>query len=157
MLKQRLTLTEADLDEANRKLSMARLSERLEANPRSESLQVLEQPVVPQHPIKPNRPKLFALAFVLALIVGVGTVMAAEALDKSIHTTQELADVVDSRLIVTIPYISTRGEALRKKSLRGVALLALAAIVVALYLGRSIDLSSWADRPWQAQLTHLSR
>ncbi len=157
VLKQRLTLTEADLDEANRKLSMARLSERLEANPRSESLQVLEQPVVPQHPIKPNRPKLFALAFVLALIVGVGTVMAAEALDKSIHTTQELADVVDSRLIVTIPYISTRGEALRKKSLRGVALLALAAIVVALYLGRSIDLSSWADRPWQAQLTHLSR
>ena len=115
VLKQQLVSTEANLDEANRKLSAARLGESLERNQQSERLQVIEQPVVPQKPIKPDRPKLLALAFVLALMVGAGTVMAAESLDKSIHGTQELAGVVDSRLIVAIPYISTRAETLRKK------------------------------------------
>ena len=41
--------------------------------------------------------------------------LAAEALDKSIHSSQELAGVVDSRLIVAIPYIPTIAEARRGK------------------------------------------
>ncbi len=162
VLKQQLVSTEANLDEANRKLSAARLGESLERNQQSERLQVIEQPVVPQKPIKPDRPKLLALAFVLALMVGAGTVMAAESLDKSIHGTQELAGVVDSRLIVAIPYISTRAETLRKKGrlrllLGVIILLVLAAIAVALYLGLSIDLSSWVDRSWLDRLTRLSK
>ena len=162
VLKQQLVSTEANLDEANRKLSVARLGESLERNQQSERLQVIEQPVVPQKPIKPDRPKLLALAFVLALMVGAGTVMAAESLDKSIHSTQELAGVVDSRLLVAIPYISTRAETLRKKGrlrllLGVIVLLVLAAIAVALYLGLSIDLSSWVDRSWLDRLTRLSK
>ena len=162
VLKQQLVSTEANLDEANRKLSAARLGESLERNQQSERLQVIEQPVVPQKPIKPDRPKLLALAVVLALMVGAGTVMAAESLDKSIHSTQELAGVVDSRLIVAIPYISTRAETLRKKGrlrllLGVIVLLVLAAIAIALYLGLSIDLSSWVDRSWLDRLTRLSK
>ena len=162
VLKQQLVSTEANLDEANRKLSVARLGESLERNQQSERLQVIEQPVVPQKPIKPDRPKLLALAVVLALMVGAGTVMAAESLDKSIHSTQELAGVVDSRLLVAIPYISTRAETLRKKGrlrllLGVIILLVLAAIAVALYLGLSIDLSSWVDRSWLDRLTRLSK
>ncbi len=162
VLKQQLVSTEANLDEANRKLSVARLGESLERNQQSERLQVIEQPVVPQKPIKPDRPKLLALAVVLALMVGAGTVMAAESLDKSIHSTQELAGVVDSRLLVAIPYISTRAETLRKKGrlrllLGVIVLLVLAAIAVALYLGLSIDLSSWVDRSWLDRLTRLSK
>ena len=161
-LKLQLTSTEANLDEANRKLLVARLGEALERNQQSERLQVLEQPIVPQKPIKPNRPKLLALVFVLALFVSVGTVMTIESLDKSIHSTQELVGVIDSSLIVAIPYITTRAETLRRKGrvrllLGGVILLALAAIAMALYLGLSIDLSSWVDRSWLDQLTRLSK
>jgi uncharacterized protein involved in exopolysaccharide biosynthesis len=160
-LKLQLTPAEANLDEANRKLLAAHLGETLERNQQSERLQVLEQPVVPQKPIKPNRPKLLALVFVLALFVSVGTVMTVESLDKSVHSTQELTGVIDSSLIVAIPYITTRAETLRRKGrvrllLGGVILLALAAII-ALYLGLSIDLSSWVDRSWLDQLTRLSK
>ena len=162
VLKQQLTSTEANLDEANRKLSAARLGESLERNQQSERLQVIEQPVVPQKPIKPDKPKLLALAVVLALMVGAGTVMAAESLDKSIHGAQELTGIVDSRLIVAIPYISTRAETLRKKGrlkllLGAIVLLVLGAIAVAIYLGLSIDLSSWIDRSWLDRLTRLSK
>ena len=159
-LRQQFTATEVALEDANRKLSAARLGESLERNQQSERLQVIEQPVVPQRPIKPNRPKLIALAFALALMAGFGTVMAAEALDKSIHSTHELAGVVDSRLIVAIPYIVTAAEARRGKSkivwlLAFAAILALGVIGLAVYVGLSIDLSSWMSRSWIDQLSHL--
>ena len=161
-LKQRLTAAETNLEEVNRKLTAARLGESLERNQQSERLQVLEQPVVPQSPIKPNRPKLLAIALAVSLMAGLGTVMAAESLDKSIHSGQELANVVDSRLIVTVPYIATTTERLRRRrkiaSLLGVlALFALAATAFSLYHGLSFDLSPWVPRSWIDQLTRLSK
>jgi uncharacterized protein involved in exopolysaccharide biosynthesis len=161
-LKQRLRAADTNLEEANRKLTAARLGESLERNQQSERLQVLEQPVVPQSPIKPNRPKLLAIALAVSLMAGFGTVMAAESLDKSIHSRQELANVVDSRLIVTIPYIATTTERLRRRRqialLIGVlALFALAAIVFTWYHGLSFDLSRWVQQSWIDQLTRLSK
>ena len=161
-LKQQLTATETNLDEANKKLSEARLGESLERNQQSERLQVIEQPVPPQKPIKPNRPKLLALVFILAGVAGFGALALAETLDKSIHSSQELATVVDSRLIVGIPYITTASETGRKKNrlvllMVGLGLLALAALGTALYLGLSLDLSSWVDRSWLERLTRLSK
>jgi hypothetical protein len=87
-------------------------------------------------------------------------VMAAEALDKSIHNVRELAGVVDSRLIVAIPYIATAAEARRRRGrigllFGGIGVVALAAFAFAIYLGLSLDLSSWTDRSWTDQLTHL--
>jgi len=162
LLKQQLSATEAALEEATHKLSAARLGESLERNQQSERLQVIEQPVVPQKPIKPNRPKLFALAFLVAVMASFGATTVAEALDKSIHGTEQLASVVDNRLIVAIPYIVTEAEQRRKKRrvwllLSIAAALLLAVVAAAIYLGTSIDLSSWLSRSWVDQLTHLSK
>jgi protein tyrosine kinase modulator len=159
-LRRQLVATDTALDDANRKLSAARLGESMERNQEAERLQVIEQPAVPQKPSKPNRPKLLAVAFVLAAMAGIGAVMAAEMLDKSIHNVRELAGVVDSRLIVAIPYIATAAEARRRKKkarslLVGVAVIGCAAFAFALYLGLSLDLSSWTDRAWIDQLRHL--
>ena len=95
-------------------------------------------------------------------MAGLGTVLAAEALDKSIHSFHELAGVVDSRLIVTIPYIATTAESRRGKNkivwlLAFAAALGLGAIALAVYVGLSIDLSSWMSRSWLDQLSHLSK
>lgn len=161
-LKQQRLSTSAALEDADRKLSAARLGESLERNQESERLQVIEQPVVPQKPIKPNRPKLLALAFALALMAGAGTVMAAEAFDHSIHGTQDLTRFFDSNLIVAIPYIFTEQEARKKRSRRrlllgGVLLIVASALGIALYLGLTMDLSTWAGRSWLDQLTRLSK
>jgi hypothetical protein len=159
VLRQQLTATEVQLDEATRKLSDARLGQSLESNQESERLQVIEQPVVPQTPIKPNRPKLFAVAFALAAMLGFGSVMIAEAFDKSIHSSDDLAGIVDSRLFVAIPYIATATEKRRKRTrmillLWTIATIMLAALAVALYLG--FDLQSWGNHSWWLdRLTHL--
>lgn len=162
VLRQQLMAAETSLDDANRKLSAARLGENLERNQQSERLQVIEQPVVPQRPIKPNRPKLLALGFALAVMAGFGMVFAAESLDKSIHTSHELARFVDSRLIVAIPYIATAAETRRGRYwlvwlLVVAGVVGLGGIALAVYVGLSMDLSSWFDRSLFDRLTHLSK
>ena len=114
-LVQQQKATEQDLDTASKKLTAARLGESLERNQQSEHLQVLEQPIVPQRPVKPNRPKLFALSFAVAAAAGLGTVILAEMLDKTIRGSRELAGVFDSRLLVSIPYILTAGETAQRR------------------------------------------
>jgi uncharacterized protein involved in exopolysaccharide biosynthesis len=158
-LRQQLTATEVQLDDANRKLSDARLGQSLEANQQSERLQVIDQPVASQIPVQPNRPKLFVLVFALAAMGGLVSVMIAQALDKTIHGTRDLAGIVDGRLVVAIPYITTATEERRKRIkmilLFGtVAIFILGTLTAALYLG--LDLQSWGDRGWWVdRLTHL--
>ena len=161
-LERQLLVTERDLETANQKLAAARLGESLERNQQSERLQVLEQPTAPQKPIKPNRLKLVAVVFALAGMAGIGSVTLAEAFDKSIRSSHELAGVIDSHLIVTIPYVSTKAELLRKKHRMLLLFGALTCVLVAglsaaYYLGISVDLTSWADGSWLDRLTRLSK
>jgi uncharacterized protein involved in exopolysaccharide biosynthesis len=105
----------AQLTRATQKLAAARLGETLERDRHSARLEVLEQPSVPDKPVSPNRPKIFAIAFFLAFMAGGGLVFAREMLDQSIRSGQDIASIVDSHLIVPIPYISTQREIRQKK------------------------------------------
>src|SRR5581483_6811480 len=92
-LERRASAIEKQLEDTNKKLEQARLGERLERDQVSERLAVIEQPVMPQRPIKPNRTKLLAASFALAIAIGLGIVFAAESLDGSIRYSHELAGV----------------------------------------------------------------
>jgi uncharacterized protein involved in exopolysaccharide biosynthesis len=91
---------------------------------------VLEQAIMPQKPIKPDRPKLLALAFVAAVMAGFAGVFAVEKFDRTIRGSRDLLKIIDGNLLVAIPYISTRAELRRKKS--KVALITIISIVVVL-------------------------
>ena len=161
VLEQQQTSIEKNLDEASKKLMAARLGESMERNQQSEPLLVIEQPSLPQQPVRPKRLKLFAISFALATMAGIGAVFLVEMLDKSIRGSRQLAGVVGGSLVVAIPYISTNKEILRKKrklillwAILAVAL--IAGLAVALYIGITIDFS-WFDRPWIESLTRLTK
>jgi len=146
-LQRQAVAIQNNLESTNKKLEEARLGERLERDQRSERLQVIEQPVQPQKPIKPNRGKLLALSLALAMAAGGGVIFAAESLDRGIRSSRELATVAHGRLIVSIPYIATRAEKVRRKglfiALGGILFIALVAgIVVFVLFGPPIDPSS---------------
>ena len=160
-LQQQQTAIETDLDTTSRKLTAARLGESMERNQQSEHLQVLEQPITPQKPEKPNRPKLFALSFAAAAAAGFGMVLLAEMLDKTLRGSRELAGVVDSDLLVIIPYVSTAQEAARKRRriillLASLGVFLVTGLVLAFYIGIEISLPSF-DRSWIDSLTRLSK
>jgi uncharacterized protein involved in exopolysaccharide biosynthesis len=103
------------LDAASTKLAAAQLGENLEKNQQSEKLEIIEQPTIPQQPIKPNRPKVAALAVLLAFMAGAGLAFVVEISDKAIRRSSDIFGIVDSQLIVPIPYILTAAEVRRRK------------------------------------------
>lgn len=160
ILKQQQLSLEKSLDDANSKLTVARLGETLERNQQAQHLRLIEQPVVPLSPVRPKKFKWFAMAIGLAGMIGGASVVAAEMLDRSIRTTRDLAGIVDGNLIVTIPYVSTPDEERRKR--RKLVLLwatlvvvLLAAIVFADLSQTSIDFAGLGQY-WMNTLTRLS-
>ena len=129
---QKISLQKS-LETAGQKLSAARLGETLERDQFAERLQVLEQAVMPQKPIKPDRIKILGLVFAGAVMAGFAGVFAAELFDRTIRGSRDLAAVADAHLIVSIPYISTKHELVRKKGrMAWTLVLVLVAILVAL-------------------------
>jgi protein tyrosine kinase modulator len=107
----------SDLTSARQKLTAARLGESLERGQHSERLEVIEQATLPKKPTSPNRPKIVGIAFVIAMMASGGLVFASESLNPAIRHTSDLFSVVDSHLIVSIPYISKLGEVRRRKKM----------------------------------------
>jgi uncharacterized protein involved in exopolysaccharide biosynthesis len=133
-----------NLDIASTKLAAARIGENLEKNQQSEKLEIIEQPTTPQDPIKPNRPKVAGLAVLLAAAAGAGLVLVAEFADKAIRRSSDVFAVVDSQLVVSIPYITTLAE-LRRRRRRILLIIVVAAAIIigamiAAYLLLPLDL-----------------
>jgi uncharacterized protein involved in exopolysaccharide biosynthesis len=133
MLQSKEASVQQDLDKARERLLLARQGERLEEDQQSERFEVIEQPSVPQEPIKPNRKKLLAMGLALSIVAGFGGVFAIESYDKTIRGTGDLP--MPPRLVVTIPYISTRDEIERsRKRLKIVASAAAVALIAILVM-----------------------
>ena len=62
---------------------------------------------------------------------GGGLAAAAEMFDRSICHSSDLFSLVDSHLVVTIPYISTLGEKRRRRRIIISAAVALLAVILA--------------------------
>jgi uncharacterized protein involved in exopolysaccharide biosynthesis len=118
-----------ELNKATQKLSAARLGESLERGQISERLELLESPTVPQKPVSPNRPKIFAFVVALAVMAGGGLAFGAEMLDQSIYRSSDLFSLVDKHLVVSIPYISTRAE-VRGRKIKIATVVAVLVIVI---------------------------
>ena len=132
--------TRKDLEGISQKLAAARLGESLERGQHSERLSVIEQPTLPQKPVRPDRPKILAKVFALALAAAGGLVFAFEMFDGTIHRNADVAKLVDSHLIVSIPYITTKAEVIRQKSRRIKLAIACAVIVVLVGVAAAIYL-----------------
>lgn len=126
------------MEAATAKYSAAQLGEALEKNQQSEKLEVLEQPTVPQEPIKPNRRKILAMSFALAFAAGAGLTFVLELIDKTLRRSSDIYRIVDSDLVVLVPYIATKAEQLQVQRRKKLAILAglaaLVAVSVLLYL-----------------------
>ena len=119
-----------NLEAASAKLAAARLGETLERDQQSEKLEVIDQPTMPQEPIRPNRPKFAAVALALALMAGVGIAFTAEMMDKGIRRSSDIFSIVDSQLVLSIPYITTKAEVRQRKRRIAVVLIVFLVILI---------------------------
>ena len=128
LLLQRMGVQQ-NLEATSQKLAAAQRGENLERDQFAERLEVLEQAIPPQKPIKPNRPKLIALAFIASIMAAFGGIFFIESVDKTIRSSHDLVAVANGQLVVTIPYLITKAELQNSKS-RNLLMLGLAAAVL---------------------------
>jgi uncharacterized protein involved in exopolysaccharide biosynthesis len=107
--------TKRKYQEMKAKQSQAELSMSLEEEQKGERFTLLEPPLLPDVPIKPNRPKVFMLGLILSFISGIGVAGLAELLDGGIRGTRALASVTKMTPLATIPYIATHKDAALKR------------------------------------------
>jgi protein tyrosine kinase modulator len=150
-LKRQRQALEKRLAEANAKLASARLSEKLNQLQQSGSMQVIEAPSFPQKPMASKKVKILivGMAFAAAAMLGLGAAIGPELLKGAIRSRDQLTGVVDSSLIVCIPYIATRADNIRRKLK---ALFGVIGVVVVLAawggLGAAIVLHLPVDFSW---------
>jgi uncharacterized protein involved in exopolysaccharide biosynthesis len=130
LLLQRLSVQQ-NLANTSEKLASAQRGENLERDQFSERLQIIEQATPPQKPIKPNRPKIIALAFVGALAAGFAGIWMIESIDKTIRSNYDLLAVANGQPIIAIPYIATKAELSKKKN----RMVTILGILLAISLG----------------------
>jgi uncharacterized protein involved in exopolysaccharide biosynthesis len=128
-LEARQETLQKSLADASAKLSAARMGELLEKDRQAEKLEVIEQPTTPREAIKPNRGRLALLSLLVAFAIGAGLVFLLEITDKAIRRTDELHQFIDSRLVVTIPYILTKSELLRRRIKIGMVVAAMVVLL----------------------------
>jgi uncharacterized protein involved in exopolysaccharide biosynthesis len=122
---------QANLEHTSEKLAAAQRGENLERDQYSARLQILEQAIPPQKPIKPDRPKLIALAFIGSLAAGFVGIWIIESIDRTIRGSNDLLAVANGQLIVAIPYIATKAELSKKKNRVVIVMGGLLAILLA--------------------------
>lgn len=105
-------------DEIRNKKVNAQITQNLESENKSERFTLLEPPILPEKPFKPDRMKIIALGIFLAFACSGGLLMALPAFDRRVRGVDALAHVMGYRPMATIPYlVIPEEEAIRKRML----------------------------------------
>ena len=84
------------------KLTEAKQGELLEKTQAGERFTVIDSPQIPERPVKPNRPVIALIGFILGLGVGVGMAAIAESMDTTIRVPKDIKKVTGIPVLATI-------------------------------------------------------
>ena len=133
-LERQREVVQRGLEELTSKFNDARLGERLEKDRQAERFQVIEQPVVPSEPVRPNRPLILAGGVGISGGLALAIVVLLELLNRTVRSSSDVMRAIGEPPFGTIPYFKTYSEqrSNRRRVIIFVLLLvALAAIALA--------------------------
>ena len=107
-------------------------------NGKGERFSLIDPPSLPEKPDKPNRPAIVLLGFILALAGGIGSGAAAESLDHSIRTPEQLVRLTQLSPLAVIPFMPNEQDlsraVKRRRLLKGAGVGAFVTILVLLHV-----------------------
>lgn len=96
--------------EITSRLMEAQVSAELEVQRKGERFSLINPPELPEKPDRPNRLAILFLGAVLAVAGGVGTGVAADGIDRTIYTPEQLGRAMRSSPLVVIPYVPSEED-----------------------------------------------
>ncbi|MGP1255100.1 MAG: GumC family protein [Kiloniellales bacterium] len=116
-----------DFNVLRRKVLEAEMGASLELNQKAERFTLVDAPQAPAAPDSPNRPLVALGGIVVALGLGVASMLAIEFVDSRIRSARKLEQLIGVPPLVLIPEITTRREQARRWFVRGVTICAVVA------------------------------
>jgi uncharacterized protein involved in exopolysaccharide biosynthesis len=110
--------------ELKAKAMEAEVAEQLERKSKGERFSIIEPPLVPEQPVKPNRPAIAFLGMMLAMAGGFGYVLLTENMDQSVRGMKRIAVLAGTAPVSVIPYLKTDEEISQQQRIRTVGVLA---------------------------------
>lgn len=101
--------------ELKQKHMQAQVAQGLEKNQQGERFSLVEPPLLPEKPSKPNRLAIMLIGIVLGIGAGVGTAAMLEFSDQSIRSPEALSQLTSSLVLVTIPEIGGKEKSSFRK------------------------------------------
>jgi len=132
-LARDLDTSRARFRELREKQMQAQVAEQLERERKAERFTLIEPPIYPEKPFRPNRLLILMLGMALALIGGIGTPLAREAFDRSVHSVRDAVRTLQVPVLAVLPLPVDPARARRhKRRLRWAIAAAVALLAVAL-------------------------
>jgi uncharacterized protein involved in exopolysaccharide biosynthesis len=123
--------------EIRSRLLEAKVSEGLEVQRKGERFSLIDPPSLPEKPDKPNRLAIVLLGCVLAVGGGIGAGAAAESVDHSIRTPEQLGQLTQMFPLAIVPFMPNEEDlsrALRRRRLlKGAGIGAAAVVLLIVY------------------------
>jgi hypothetical protein len=113
-LQRDYTNAQLKYQETMSRLMAAREAKGLEESRMAEKFTLVDPPVMPEKPDRPNRLAILLIGLVLAGGAGVGFGSMAEYMDQSVRRADELAKVASHPVLAVIPYWETAQDRARK-------------------------------------------
>jgi uncharacterized protein involved in exopolysaccharide biosynthesis len=127
--ERRLTDLQDQLAVIQQRRAEAETGERLEVNQQAERFEVVENALVPEAPISPNRKKVAAMGMAASVGLAFGLAFLLEMLFPKIRSAAQMQRQLDLRPVIEIPHIRTRGER-RKRLVKSLATVLLLGVTI---------------------------
>ena len=125
----------AKYQEVTAKQMEAQMAQSLESERKGEKFTLIEPPLLPEEPAKPNRLAILFLGVVFSFAGGIGTAAVGESLDSTVRGRKGVFELLGAPPLATIPYIKTAEDLQRKrKKLWLITSMVLSGIIAAITL-----------------------
>ncbi|MGO9136830.1 MAG: GumC family protein [Syntrophales bacterium] len=123
--------TQLKYDDLMKKFMESRVAGGLEKGHMGERFSLIDPASVPEKPVRPNRPAIILIGFLLGIGAGVGTAAAQEFSDHSARRSEDLTKIFPFPVLAEIPLIISGQDEQRKTGhLKAIIVTAILAVVI---------------------------
>jgi polysaccharide biosynthesis transport protein len=114
-------------DDLSQREMTAQLGQNLEIELKGERFSLIEPPLLPTEPAKPNKLLIVALGLVMSIGSGVGVVTLAHLFDDGVYSAKDVAGLLGEPPLTVVPTIVTSADRVRGATVRLTAVAVLVA------------------------------
>lgn len=100
------------------KQMQAQVAEQLERGRKAERFTLIEPPIFPEKPYRPNRGLILMMGVMLALAGGIGAAALRETIDQTVHSARDVVRVMQVPMLAVLPALPSPVLLKRRSRLR---------------------------------------